>query len=360
MKSLEMMSKFKNGLLLVLLLTAGCATNSQGPGKFVFYPPPPVSPRIQFLVGFTAEQDLGANYSKLTEFVTGEKPQTDQIEKPYGIAMRGAEIFICDTSLRSICIMDMASLRMRRVMPSGAGQLQTPVNIAVDIDGTRYVADTGRHRVLVYGPDDAFRGEIGGGDKGAMKPSGVALTVDRLYVTDLAEHCIRVFEKVGQKFLFTIPRDPKVEQPGKLFMPVNIAVDAKGRVYASDIAACEVQVYDPEGRFLGVVGSRGDALGQFTRPKGIAVDRAGQLFVVDAAAQVCQIFDAEGKLLLFFGEPNGGAGSLGLPSGVWVEETNLGAFQKYVAPDFVMEELVMIANQYGGNKVNVYAVGHKK
>lgn len=222
------------------------------------------------------------------------------------------------------------------------------------------MADTGRQRVLIYSPDDALRGEIVGEGQGKMKPTDLALTSDRLYVTDLDGHCVRVFEKAGQKLLFTIPRDPKAEQPGKLFMPVNMALDTKGQVYVSDLAACEVQVYDAEGKHLRTVGTRGDAIGQFARPKGIAVDRAGRLFVVDAAAQVCQIFDADGKLLLFFGEQTGNDGSLGLPAGICLEEANLEAFQKYVSPDFVLEELVMITNQYGDNKVNVYAVGHKK
>jgi DNA-binding beta-propeller fold protein YncE len=237
--------------------------------------------------------------------------------------------------------------------------LRTPINIAVDADGTRYVTDSGRQRVLVFGPDEVFRAEIGS-DKDAMKPTGVAVTADRLLVSDLNAHCVRVYGKAGYQPLFTIPRDPKADQPGKLFMPVNLAVDTKGQVYVCDLAACEVQVYDAEGKHLRTIGSRGDALGQFARPKGIAVDRAGRVFVVDAATQVCQIFDADGKLLLFFGEPGQSAGALGLPAGICVEEKNLAFFQKFAAPDFVVEELVLIANQYGPNKVTVYGLGHKK
>lgn len=345
----------------MLLLLVGCATKSTSPSnQHIFYPSPPVPPRVQFLVGFSAEQDLGAATSKFAEFITGEKRLTDVIDKPYGISMNGSRIFVCDTTARVINIMDLSGQpKMRRFAPIGMAQMRTPINVAVDADGTRYVADSGRQRVLVYGPDEAFQAEIGT-DKDAMKPTGVAVTADRLFISDLNAHCVRVYEKDGCKPLFTIPRDPKVEQPGKLFMPVNLAVDAKGQVYVCDLAACEVQVYDADGKHLRTVGGRGDSLGQFARPKGIAVDHAGRVFVVDAAAQVCQIFDADGKLLLFFGDPNINAGSLALPAGIWVEEKNIAFFQKYAAPDFVIEELVLITNQYGQNKVNVYGLGHKK
>ena len=35
-------------------------------------------------------------------------------------------------------------------------------------------------------------------------------------------------------------------------------------------------------------------------------------------------------------------------------------FQKYAAPDFVLEELVIITNQLGVKKISVYGLGHRK
>ena len=343
-----------------LALIAGCAT---GPSKarFVFFPPPPEPPRLQFLVSLSDEKDLGRQVSKFSAFVTGETPTSQPIVKPYGVCLASNELCVCDTGTRSVDILDLVQKTMRRFSPPGMGKLGVPVNLAVDADGTRYVADTGRNQVLIYGADDSFQGAIGEGD--TLRPTSVALTADRVCITDLKGHCVRVYAKTGRELLFTIPRVPEAaedQEPGKLYMPTNLAIDQQGRLYVCDTAACRIQIYTPDGKHLKSLGSRGDLPGQFARPKGVAVDREGRIYVVDAATQVCQIFDPDGKLLLFFGEPDGSAAPLSLPAAVAVDYDHVGCFQQYVSPAFVVEHLVFITNQLGDRKVSVYGLGHKK
>ncbi len=357
---------WRTGALLVavyLLWLAGCAT---GPGrngapKYILYPPPPAPPRLQFLVSFSDGKDLGLHVGRFAEFVTGAVVPSQPIEKPYGVALASNQVFVCDTSARCVSILDLAQLTMHQFTPSGMGKLGTPINIAVDTDGTRYVADTARNQVLCYAADETLRGVFG--EDGSLRPTDVALTSERVYVADLKGHCVRVFDKASRNALFTIPRDPGAgedKEPGKLWMPVNLALDQRGWAYVSDLAACRIQIYDAEGRYVRSLGTRGDLPGQFARPKGVAVDREGRIYVVDAAAQVCQIFDATGKLLLFFGEPNGSAASLDLPAAVAVDYEHVGLFQKYAAPDFVLENLVVITSQIGPRKISVYGLGHRK
>jgi len=250
---------------------------------------------------------------------------------------------------------------MRRFAPNGLGKLGVPINVAVDPDGAYYVADSGRNQVMIYGADGSFQGAIG--ENESLKPTGLALMADRLYVSDLNGHCVRVYEKNTQKFLFTVPRDPGADEekePGKLFMPVNVTVGQDGSIYVSDMAACRVLVYDPEGKHLRTFGSRGDLPGQFARPKGIAVDRQDRVYVVDAASQVCQIFDPDGKLLLFFGEPEGSRAPLNLPASVAVDYDHVSFFKQYVAPGFELEHLIIISNQLGERKISVYGMVRKK
>ena len=346
-----------------LAFIAGCATDqgSKVGKKPIFYPPPPAAPRLQFLVSYSDEIDLGMAVSPLATFITGETPRSQPIVKPYGVLIMSNQIFVCDTGTRTVDILDLVGKTMSRFSPADAGKFGTPVNLAIDEDGTRYVADTGRNRILIYGAGDALIGQIGEDD--SLRPTCVALGKGRIFVTDIKTHCVRVYDKVGLKPLFTIPRNPdeaEEKEPGKLYMPVNVAVDQSGRVYVSDMATCRVLVFDAEGRHLRSIGTRGDLPGQFARPKGIAVDRENRLYVVDAATQVCQIFDADGKLLLFFGEQGGSAAPLSLPAGITVDYAHVGLFQKYVAPDFVVEQLVIIANQYGTKKISVYGLGHKR
>jgi DNA-binding beta-propeller fold protein YncE len=346
--------------LVLTVAQAAAASKGQAP-KYIFYPPPPEKPRLQFLVKFSEEQDLGQSMSKLSVFVTGAKPTSKPILKPYGVALSGNQIFVCDTTARALDILNLTNKTMRFFAPAGMGKMGSPISLAIDADGTRYVADTLRNQVLIYGSDDTYRGALGA--SASLRPTGVALAGDRVYVADVKGHCIRVYGKTEHQLLFTIPRDPDAaedKEPGKLYIPANLTLDSRGQVYVSDTATCRVKVYDPEGRHLRTLGTRGDLPGQFARPKGLAVDREGRIFVVDAATEVCQIFDAEGNLLLFFGEPEGSAAPLNLPAGVTVDYEHVASFRKYAAPDFVVDELVIISNQLGDKKISVYGLGHRK
>jgi hypothetical protein len=79
--------------------------------------------------------------------------------------------------------------------------------------------------------------------------------------------------------------------------------------------------------------------------------------VVDAAPEVVKIMDAEGRLLLFFGFPGNEPGNVNLPSRVKLDYDNVELFRQYAVPGAELEFLIIVANQYGLNKINVYGFG---
>ena len=93
---------------------------------------------------------------------------------------------------------------------------------------------------------------------------------------------------------------------------------------------------------------------QMVRPKGIAVDRESNLYVVDAGIENTQIFNKEGKLLMYFGGTYEGPGGMWLPAKITIDYYNMKYFQKYVDPDFVLKYLILVTNQFGPDKLNVY------
>ncbi len=339
------------GCCLLLALLSGCATKPPAPVTYTFFPPAPDEPRVQFLTSFSAGVDLGGSGS-FVDFLTGRPASPDALIKPYGLAVKDGKIFVCDTVAGVVEVFDLVKKRARYFAPRGEGHLMMPINISVDADGTRYVADTGRGQVVVFDKDGNFLDAMGTKDE--MKPCDVAIATDRLYVADLKGHAVRVYDKAARKLLFTIPRDPNAKE-GKLFSPTNLALDPQGRLLVSDIGGFAVQVYDLDGKYLRMIGQQGLAPGSFSRPKGVAVDHNGLAYVVDAATQVVQIFDAEGRLLLFFGQPGASTrGELCLPAVVKVDYDNVGLFQKYVAPGHQCEYLILTTSQFGPHKVNVY------
>jgi DNA-binding beta-propeller fold protein YncE len=369
------------GSAVVLGLMAGCATGPKtttAPG-FVFYPGPPDPPRVQFLTSISGEKDLGGGPGKFASFVTGVTPPQRVIRKPYGLAFSHGQLYVCDTSEGAIAVLDFNQRKFSYLDPKNGKKPRLPINVAVDQDGTRYVADRGHNQVLIFGPDDSYQGAIGepsaappaAGDETAAKPAAVPreqkglgptdvlVSADRVYVTDLNQNCVRVYDKAKRELLFKIPVDSK-DPAAKLFAPTNLAMDADSCLYVSDFAGFCVKKYDADGKYLRSFGRSGDRPGEFARPKGVAVDRDGRVYVVDAAAQVIQVFDAQGRLLLFFGEPNGSAVPLDLPAKVLIDYDHIELFKQYAAPDFQLEYLVLASNQLGERKVNVYGFGHKK
>jgi len=342
-------------VFLAILVLAGCATppkpqeekKEAGP---VFYPPLPNPPRIQFLTSFSGAKDLKKKEkSGLATFVLGkESIEEKMLKKPYGVTLFDGKLYVVDSSSGGYAIFDLKNDTFHTV-----GGLKKPINIAIDAEGNKYITDTILKQVLVFDRGDnrikAF------GQIGEMKPSGIAILGNKLFVTDLKNHQVRVLDKVSGEFLYTIGTAGSDE--GKFVYPTNIAVGPDGNLYVSDSANFRVEVFSPEGRFIRKLGEVGTSLGNFARPKGIAVDRKRHTYVVDAAFQNVQVFNSEGMLLLFFAEPGIGPGQLYLPTDISIDYENVAYFQPYAAPGFQLEYVILVSNQFGPNKVNVYGFG---
>ena len=99
------------GLNVMLTLNAADKKNrgkSEPPPKFIFYPPAPAIPRLQFLISFSSEADFGSTQSKFARFIVGKEPPKRNIIKPYGLALAKGKLYVCDTSLHGIEILDLA------------------------------------------------------------------------------------------------------------------------------------------------------------------------------------------------------------------------------------------------------------
>jgi len=351
MNVLERIKRLQGWNVAILLsLAAGCATAPKKTSEYTFFPPPPDEPRIQFLTGFGSETDLGGR-GRFTSFVVGEERVFRPIWKPYGITVTKGMIYVCDTEPDSVCMVDIANGRIRYHKPEGSAAMKLPINIAVDADGTRYVTDTKRCQVLIYRGDGSFAGAIG--KQNEMKPCGIAVSADKLYVSDLSNHCVRVYNKATREVLLTIPPNPN--ETNQLFSPTNIAVDDKGQIYVSDSGGFVIKIFGPDGRHLRTIGDLGLNPGRFALPKGIAVDKSGRIYVIDAATAVAQVFDDQGRLLMYFGEPkSSGPGAMYLPAALAVDYQNVDLYQKYVAPGYKLDYLIFVTNQAGPQKVSVY------
>ena len=115
--------------------------------------------------------------------------------------------------------------------------------------------------------------------------------------------------------------------------------------------------FAPDGEQIFARGQIADAPGNFVRPKYLVADREGVVYVVDAAFQNVQMFNEDGELLMFFGGPGPFPGAMSLPAGITADETTLAYFADDIHPAFEARAIVAVTNQFGLNKVAVYAIG---
>jgi len=342
-------------------MLAACVGNPSQPEKNaaadisrpVFYPPLPNSPRIQYLTTIASERDLAVKKDSFADFIVGEEKAAQRLTQPYGIALYKGKLYVADTGAGGLAIFDLAQQRFSFMTGNGAGRIKRPINIRIDADGTRYVTDTGRDQVLVYDRDDRYVKAFG--VEGQFRPVDLAITGDRLYVADIAHHQIHVLDKGTGRLLFKFGKAGSGE--GELFHPTNIALGPDGDIYVVETSNFRVQRFSADGKPVRTYGSVGSAPGSFARPKGIAMDRAGRLLVGDAAFQNVQIFDNSGKLLMFFGQTDGRADGLNLPAGVTVDYENIALFRRFADPKFNIDYLILVASQFGPNKVDIFGFG---
>lgn len=342
--------------MLLGVLAVGCATSkSARQGPSVFYPPLPNPPRLQYLATFSAAADVGGTRSGFATFIAGEDPKKSLVvQKPYGAAIHDGKIFLSDMKGPGYAVFDLVRHDFARITGSGNGRMRVATNIAVAPDGTKYVADVGLMQVLAFDRDDQFTKAFG--VTGQFKPGGVAVSGDRLYVTDLDKHEVEVLSRSSGEVLFKFGK--LGDKEGELHFPTNITVGPDGDIYVSDFMNFRIQRFSPDGRFVRSYGSIGDSPSRFARPKGVAVDREGRIYVVDSAFENVQVFDKDGRLLLFFGGPGVDRESINMPSVVLVDYGNVALFQKYADPKFKLEYIVLVASQFGASKLNVFGFGH--
>lgn len=351
------------GVIAVLAL-AGCAS-APGPAtqakEYIFYPPLPNPPRIQYLTSFSSSRDVVAKGSGFSDFILGEDPGTDFIEKPYGVKIFSGKIYAVDTRGPSYVVIDLVGKAWRTVYGEGEGRMRKPINITIDVDGTKYVTDTGRDQVLVFSPEDRFLRALG--VEGQFRPGDTAIDGDRLYVADMQDHEIEVVNKVTGAPLYKIgsaadlPED-RVKEEG-VYYPTNLAISG-GYLYVAETGNFRIKKFTLDGKYVSNFGGIGLNFGKFVRPKGIDLDRNGRMYVVDSAFENVQILDPNGTVLLFFGGPGSGRENMNLPVDIDIDYDNVDLFRSYAAPDFDLEFLILVSSQFGMGKINVYGFGRMR
>ena len=206
----------------------------------------------------------------------------------------------------------------------GNDALSKPMDVAV-INQFVYVTDTNNKRVQVFdiGGTPIFKFGKEGTGKGEFKfPYGIAGDKQgQVYVSDLYNGCISVFDSKGKFIKYFAEKDPNetiIEAPGSL----RIYGD---KLYVTDIKKSKVLVFDLTGKLLKEIGGLGQKEGQFQAPNALTIDKDGNLYVVDTGNQRVQVFDKDGKYVRSInGSTNGAGASLFVnPRGIGIDSRGI-------------------------------------
>ncbi len=346
-------------MILGIVVLWGCAGGpAPAPDQAaLFYPSPPAQPRLQFLTRLSSQRDLAADPGGFMDFVFGEETTEGHlVRKPYGVTLYDGSVFVVDTRNSGYGVFDLRQRSTRIVHGYGGGVMKKPINITIEADGTRYVTDTDRKQILVFDKQDKFLRALGKPDQ--FKPIDVAVVGDRLYVSDLDHHEIQVLDKYSGEVLFRFGEVGS--ETDQLFQPTNLAIGPDDSLYISDTGNFRVQKFSLDGKYLQTFGQIGTALGRFARPKGITVDRDQRLYIIDAAFENIQILDSDGSPLLVFAQPGDNRGNINMPTAIKIDYDNVEYFQQFAAPGFKLEYVILVASQFGINKVVVFGFGERQ
>ena len=328
----------------------------------VLFPAPPDQPRLQFLTSYWGAESFGkAKSSFLETFVLGAPEEMpDQILKPYGLAIHEGKIYVCDIGQSQIKVLDLKKKKFEKI-PSGRG-FKNPVNIFIEADGTKYVADSLGGVIFVYNNQDKLISFLGRDLQ--IKPLDVAVRGNQVYITDAYSDQVVVLDKTNGQLLKRIggkqeadESDPEADKYTPMITGLDL--DQEGNIYVSDRLNNRVSKFSDSGEPVRMYGKYGSSPASLMRAKGVALDREDRVWVVDAGpATAVKVFRGnDGRLLMLFGRLGNEPGQMYMPAAVCIDYDNVDLFKKYAVDGAELEFVVLVTNQFGPHKVSVYGFG---
>ena len=321
--------KYLAGLLLAGIVLGVCDGGSRAEGESsLFWPPPPEAMRVIFVKSISSPKDIGAKpsiFKKLKNLIVGG--QEDFLSRPLSLAVDPEGIlYVCDPGIPAVHVFDQKAKRYKKISSLGDETLLSPVGVAVHPSGTVFISDSKLNKVFTMDKNGRQARTIG--EEGQfLRPTGLAVDEERLYVVDTAAHRVQVFDLKGNLIGGFGQRGGG---NGEFNYPTAVALDREGQIYVVDTLNFRIQVFDKNYRYLYQIGQAGDSSGSFSRPKGVAIDSQGHIYSTDGLFDNVQIFSQDCALLLSLGESGNKNGEFWIISGIAID----GSDTIYVADSY--------------------------
>jgi sugar lactone lactonase YvrE len=293
---------------------------------------------------------------------------TGRLQHPDSCTVFGDLVVVSDWGDDSIKLFNRSGslLRVLGGFGDAPGKLNEPRGVAVDSQANIYTADSNNNRVVKFGRDGRFLkqwGEFGALSGQMAQPTGIAVRGQELFVADLINHRVQVFDLNGS-YRFQFGRHPVDghEGDGRTHYPYRVALarhspyfaivepnenrvqvfssrsfenlqnvddvawwnkgskfhygaratmmKISGHIGISEPDTHSVLVFrrepgNPRPQFATLLGGRGSRPGEFIQPSGLATDGESRLYVSDSGNRRLQTFELQtaGGNVQRFGAP---------------------------------------------------------
>ncbi|MBE0448161.1 MAG: SMP-30/gluconolactonase/LRE family protein [Actinobacteria bacterium] len=244
-----------------------------------------------------------------------------RLRAPLNVATTDNLLYVADSDNGLLSIFSQTGTFKSSINPAPGAQNVYPLGVAVDQKQRVYLTLTvgSENKIMVFNAKGSFLYEFPKSANGTStlppgKPMAVFSANNRLYVTDILDHDIKVYNLDGELVTrFGRPGSAK----GEFSYPNGIVADTAGYIYVSDSNNGRVQVFDEKGEFshLFIVPKKNP----LALPRGIAIDKLGWVHVVDTLRHQVFVFTKQGKFLFTYGKFGTRKDTLSYPNGVAID-----------------------------------------
>lgn len=309
----------------IVLLTIACAherrvaASASASAASVEWPAPPDRPRVRLQQVLTVAIPREAHRSWWRAFLgllTGaEEGETRdaRFARPFGVAFSpGGTLVVSDPDAPAVLRFG-SSGAFEAELSCPSLPWQAPMGLTVSSLGDVFVADGGRGSVVRWAAGGCTA--IGAGQ--LTRPTGVALSGDRIFVADPPAHRVLAFSIAGA---LVGSWGTRGAESGQFNFPTDVAAAPDGSIWVVDALNFRIAHLSGDGAWLGAFGTEGDSGAGLARPKGVHVDARSRIYVSDAQRDVVLVFSGDGVLDYVLGAPGADPGRFAHPAGIDVRD----------------------------------------